>query len=87
MCERYADSVPPKRPPRAPPRPDDIAPIIKPLIKPLLKPVVEPVLSRLDRHEQLLEEVKAALDVQFKRTAAIQAQLDQLLAAIARGRS
>ena len=51
-------------------------------IKPLIKPIVEPVLQRLDRHEELLEELKAALDVQFKRTAEIQAQVDRLVAAI-----
>jgi hypothetical protein len=52
-----------------------------PKIAPMLKPLVEPVLIRLDRHEQLLEGVRAALDVQFQRTAAIQAQLDLLIAA------
>ncbi len=35
---------------------------------------------RLDRHEKLLEDVKDALAIQFKRTAEIQAQLDLLLA-------
>lgn len=53
---------------------------LKPLLKPLLKPVVEPVLDRLDRQEKLLQELKMALEVQFKRTAAIQAQLDQIVA-------
>ena len=52
----------------------------------IIKPLVEPVLSRLDRHEELLRELKTALDVQFKRTAAVQAQLDQLLAALAKSR-
>lgn len=47
-------------------------------LKPLLKPVVEPVLTRLDRTERLLVEMKSALDIQFKRTAAIQAQLDRI---------
>ena len=56
-------------------------------ILPLLKPVVQPVLSRLDRHEQLLEELKTALDLQFKRTAQIQAQLDQLLANFSKTRT
>ncbi len=51
-------------------------------IEPVIRPVVEPVLTRLDRHEKLLEELKAALEIQFKRTAAIQAQLDQLLATL-----
>ena len=78
--------VPPKRPRTPPPSRDVIRPLIKPLIKPLLKPVVEPVLARLDRHEGLLREMKEALDVQFKRTAAVQAQLDQILAAIAKAR-
>lgn len=58
--------------------------MIRPLIKPLIKPVVEPLLNRLDRHEQLLEELKAALEIQFKRTAAVQAQLDQILATLTR---
>jgi hypothetical protein len=48
--------------------------------RPLLKPVVEPVIERLERTEKLLIEMKAALDVQFKRTAEIQAQLDVLVA-------
>jgi hypothetical protein len=49
-------------------------------LRPLLKPVVEPVIERLERTENLLIEMKAALDVQFKRTAEIQAQLDVLVA-------
>ena len=53
-------------------------------LRPLLKPVVEPVIERLDRHERLLADMKAALDVQFKRTAEIQAQLDLLIARLAR---
>ena len=51
-------------------------------LKPLLKPVVEPVLTRLDRTERLLVEMKAALDIQFQRTAAIQAQLDRIAAGL-----
>jgi hypothetical protein len=53
---------------------------IKPLIPVVVKPVVETVVSRLERHEQLLEDLKAALAVQFQRIAAMQAQLDQLVA-------
>lgn len=66
--------VPSKRspPPAAPP------------VRHLLKPVVEPVLARLDRHERLLQEMKAAIDVQFKRTADIQAQLDILIATVSK---
>ena len=72
-------------PPKRPAKPPAIsAHALAPVIKPLLEPVVEPVLTRLDRHEKLLEEVKTALDVQFKRTAAIQAQLDQLAATLSR---
>lgn len=58
-----------------------------PLITPLLQPVVEPVLERLDRNEQLLLELKAGLDVQFRRTAQIQAQLDVLIARLAKRRT
>ncbi len=54
-----------------------IAPARKPLP---LKALAEPVMIRLDRHEKLLEDVKDALAIQFKRTAEIQAQLDLLLA-------
>ena len=50
------------------------------MIPALVNPIVEPVVDRLDRHEELLLELKSALDVQFRRIAAIQAQLDQLLA-------
>jgi hypothetical protein len=64
-----------KRGTRSPPDISSIAPVIEPLIKPL----VEPVMIRLDRHEKLLEEVKDALAVQFRRTADMQAQLDILL--------
>jgi hypothetical protein len=46
----------------------------------ILKPIIMPVVQRLDRHEQLLLDLKAALDVQFQRIAAIQAQLDQMMA-------
>ena len=60
---------------------------LTPVLKPLLEPVVEPVLERLDRHEELLAELRSALDTQFKRTAAIQAQLDQVLAALSKIRS
>ena len=67
--------MPPKQPRRSVLGAEKLAPIIKPLIA----PAVRPVLTRLDRHEALLHELKAALDVQFKRTADIQAQLDQLL--------
>ena len=40
--------------------------------------------KRLDRHERILEELTTALIVQFQRTAAIQAQLDLLLATLKR---
>jgi hypothetical protein len=55
-----------------------LVPISK--LRPLLKPVVEPVIERLERHEKLLLEMKTALEVQFKRTAEIQAQLDVIVA-------
>lgn len=72
---------------RAKPRPPRAAPSeILPFIKPLLEPVVEPVLERLDRNEKLLLELKAALDIQFRRTAQIQAQLDGLVARFAKRR-
>ena len=51
-----------------------------PALRPVLKPIIEPVVVRLDKHEDLLHEVKAALDVQFQRIAALQAQMDHLLA-------
>jgi hypothetical protein len=53
-----------------------------PSLKPVLKPLIEPVVVRLDNHEALLLEMKSTLDVQFQRIAAIQAQLDHLLASI-----
>ena len=53
-------------------------------IAPLLKPVVAPVLSQLERHAELLDEIRDALQVQFKRTAQIQAQLDKLIATVAK---
>lgn len=53
-------------------------------IVPNIRPVVRPVLERLARNEKLLLELKASLDIQFKRTAQIQAQLDRLLARLAR---
>lgn len=53
-------------------------------LRPLLKPVVEPVIERLDGHEKLLLEIKTALDVQFKRTAEMQAQLDMLAARVSK---
>ena len=65
-----------RRPPT--PSPQDLAPLLKPIVKPLLRPVVEPVLERLDRHEELLTDMKAALEIQFKRTAEVQAQLDRI---------
>ena len=60
---------------------------LAPVLKPLIEPVVEPVLTRLDRVEKHLEEVKTALDVQFKRTAAIQAQLDHLITTLSKTRA
>ena len=53
-----------------------------PALRPALKPIIEPVVERLDRHENLLLEVKGALDVQFQRIAALQAQIDHLLASL-----
>ena len=53
-------------------------------LKPALKPIVEPMVAKLDRHETLLLEMKAALDVQFQRIAALQAQIDHLLARLSR---
>ena len=70
--------MPAKRRP-ATPSPQDLAPLLRPIVKPLLKPVVEPVLDRLDRHEELLTEMKAELEIQFKRTAEVQAQLDRIV--------
>ena len=52
------------------------------VLKPVLKPIIEPVVVRLDKHEELLHGVKAALDVQFQRIAALQAQMDHLIATI-----
>ena len=74
--------MPAKRRP-ATPSAKDLAPLLKPIVKPLLQPVVEPVLERLDRHEALLAEMKAALEIQFKRTDEVQAQLDQIAALLA----
>ena len=51
---------------------------------PLLKPVVEPVLERLDRLEKLVQDMDRGLQIQFKRTAAVQAQLDRLVAHISK---
>ena len=56
-------------------------------LKPLIAPLVEPVLQRLDRHEDLLTEMKEALEIQFKRTADVQAQLDRITAMLAKSRS
>ena len=43
------------------------------IIPPLVKPIVEPVVKRLDRHEQLLLDMKSTMDVQFTRIAEMQA--------------
>jgi len=56
-------------------------------IKPLIEPLVEPVLERLDRHEELLTELKQALEIQFKRTADVQAQLDKITAMLSKSRT
>ena len=63
---------------------DALEPVIRPFGKPLTKPLVGPVLSRLDAHEKLLQDLKAALDTQVDRTKSIQAQLDELLASVGR---
>lgn len=72
-------------PPKLRPRPTlvpakALVAALKPLIPVVVKPVVAPVLERLDQHEELLLSMKAVLDVQFKRIAAIQAQLDDMVA-------
>lgn len=72
--------MPPKHRPRAQ-TPKSIVAALKPLIPAVVAPVVEPVVERLDRHEELLLSLKAALEVQFQRIAAMQAQLDALLTA------
>jgi hypothetical protein len=51
----------------------------------VIKPIVAPVVSRLDRHEELLLELKSALDIQLRRIGAIQAQIDHLIAASRNG--
>ena len=56
-------------------------------LKPLIAPLVEPVIQRLDRHEDLLTEMTEALEIQFKRTADVQAQLDRITAMLAKSRS
>ena len=56
-------------------------------LAPALKPALDPVVDRLDSLEKTVLEIRGALDVQFKRTAAIQAQLDRLLAELAKSRS
>jgi hypothetical protein len=53
-------------------------------LAPVIKPLVEPVMTRLDRVEKLLEEMKTAADLQFKRSAAMQAQIDHLVALLSR---
>jgi hypothetical protein len=40
------------------------------------------VLRKLESHERSLADVRSALDIQFKRIAEIQAQLDIILAAL-----
>lgn len=55
---------------------------LAPVLKPVLEPIVEPVVERLGRLEKAVLEVREGLDIQFKRTAAMQAQLDRLLAEI-----
>ena len=44
----------------------------------LITPLVEPVLERLDRHEELLTELRRTLKIQFKRIADMQAHLDEI---------
>lgn len=61
-----------------------VVPLAK--LRPLFRPIVEPVIERLERTEKLLQEMKAALDVQFKRTAEIQAQLDILVTRLGKER-
>ena len=79
-CDTLSE-VPSSRRGRPRPRPDNtVLAALKPLIPVVVRPVVEPVVERLDRHEELLLELKASLDVQFQRIAAIQAQIDTLLA-------
>lgn len=56
-----------------------IKPLIKPLIRPIVEPIVTTVQTRLDEHEELLRAMKDSLDIQFKRIAEMQAQIDQLL--------
>jgi hypothetical protein len=73
--------VPPKRAAKPPAIPVQA---LAPVLKPLIEPVVESVLSRLDRVEKLLEELKTAADVQFKRSAAMQAQIDHLVALLSK---
>ena len=73
--------VPSKPRPRAKKDSNGIVAALTPLIPAVVRPVVEPVVERLDRHEELLLSLKTALDVQFQRISAIQAQIDILLAA------
>ncbi len=45
------------------------------------------ILDRLDKHEQMLADLKDALDIQFKRIAEIQAQLDLLAARLSKDKA
>ena len=69
-----------KRRPSDKTTPAEIVRFLEPGLQPLIEPAVAPVLTRLDLHEEILRDLRAALDIQFKRTAEIQAQLDRLLA-------
>jgi hypothetical protein len=76
--------VPPTKPrprPAARVKPaKDLIQALKPILPAVITPVVAPVMERLDRHEQLLLDVKRVLDVQFERIASMQAQLDLMIA-------
>lgn len=70
----YTGEVPTRR------RPIAAVPVEE--LAPAFEPVIEPVVERLGRLEKVVLDIREALDVQFKRTAAMQAQLDRLLAEI-----
>ena len=78
-----ANRRPPARPGSRTPRSQPsqaVLEALRPILPDVMSPVVEPVVERLDRQGELLLDLKAALDVQFQRIDAIQAQLDTLIA-------
>lgn len=73
-------------PPKAAARRRTVRTVAVPVVLPILAKVVRPVATRLSRMEALLIEMRFEQDVQLKRMAALQVQIESVAVSVSRAR-